>query len=186
MKRPDVTTNVMNWPEDRPEGKSDQFRKEVNAFSSDFLHRIDELPDPASAGEAEWSGPWAVAAVSLNGEVGFGVVRSGNASERTTPEAWFARRSDADVAAALLPALGTTDSCVLSEKPDNAGYGLSYRGERFGNMARYLPEAAELLSLAKFLVRSPAVLATLLLAAGPQATILVGQQLASRLRNQKR
>jgi hypothetical protein len=76
-----------------------------NAFTADFLHRLDEAPEPDGAHEADVAGPWAIRPVKYGGGTGFAVLREWESlDEGDVPYAVFRRRETALLAAAVLPA----------------------------------------------------------------------------------
>lgn len=151
------------------------------AFSEEFLKRLHERDDDSStAQEADLAGPWDVESASG----GYAVIRSGLGA--ADPLAFFSRRDNALLVAALLPAVGAEPLWGLSTEHTDEGFALETRwGDQWvvpaGFLSQYKPELVETLHLADSLIRSPRSLALLLEAAGPTALRLAGQYLAARL-----
>ena len=104
--------------------------------------------------------------------------------------ALYRRRSEALLAAAVLPAVPQPSPYHLADRPKRLGYPLHLHRHHIGHLSR-LGEgeaAAErrdvLLShlhLARYLVANPEALALLLEAAGPEALPVLGRALARRV-----
>jgi hypothetical protein len=117
-----------------------------NAFTGDFLARLDELVEPDGAREADLAGPWVIRPVPYRGGTGFALLRewesvkdsdaSGGASDSggdsagdsggagDVPYAIFRRRETALLAAAVLPATGRDPLFRLDTEPDAHGFPL--------------------------------------------------------------
>jgi hypothetical protein len=96
-----------------------------NAFTADFLNRLDETAEPDGAHEADVAGPWAVRPVRYGGGTGFAVLREWESlDEGDLPYAVFRRREMALLAAAVLPATGREPLLRLATEPDAAGFPL--------------------------------------------------------------
>jgi hypothetical protein len=96
-----------------------------NAFTADFLNRLDEIGEPDSAHEADVSGPWAIRPVLYRGATGFALFREWESLEAgDVPYAVFRRRDLALLAAAVLPATGRELLIRLDTEPDADGFPL--------------------------------------------------------------
>src|SRR5579864_7818735 len=159
-----------------------------NAFTADFLRRLDEAGEPDGAHEADVAGPWAIRPVPYRGDTGFALLREWESLEAgDLPYAVFQRRETALLAAAVLPATGRDPLFRLDTEPDADGFALlaapaspagsaspasrpSARAASPASPAGHLRDFDESLAgalhLAAALVRSPAALARLLEAAG--------------------
>jgi len=113
---------------------SESDRRRENAFTIDFLKRLDEIGEPDGAHEADVAGPWAVRPVLYRGGPGFAVLREweslpegaeraeGAARAGDIPYAVFRRREVALLAAAVLPATGRELLFRLDTEPDADGF----------------------------------------------------------------
>jgi hypothetical protein len=100
-------------------------RRSRNAFTADFLSRMDEIGEPDGAHEADVAGPWVIVPVRQPGGSGFAVLREWESLEDgDLPYATFRRRETALLAAALLPATGREPLYRLATDPDPAGFPL--------------------------------------------------------------
>ncbi len=101
--------------------ESDHGRR--NAFTADFLERLDEIGEPDGAHEADVAGPWVVRRVPYQGGTGFALLREWESPEAgDVPYAVFARRDVALLAAAVLPATGRELIFRLETEPDVEGF----------------------------------------------------------------
>ena len=112
---------------------SESDRRHGNAFTADFLQRLDEIGEPDGAHEADVAGPWVVRPVLYGGATGFAVLREweslahgadGVAGAGDAPYAVFRRRELALLAAAVLPATGRELLFRLDTEPDADGFPL--------------------------------------------------------------
>lgn len=118
---------------------SESDRRLGNAFTVDFLQRLDEIGEPDGAHEADVAGPWAVRPVRYLGGTGFAVLReweslpegaegaggagAGHAQNPPdVPYAVFRRREVALLTAAVLPATGRELLFRLETEPDAHGF----------------------------------------------------------------
>ena len=113
---------------------SESDRHHGNAFTVDFLKRLDEIAEPDGAHEADVAGPWAVRPILYRGGTGFAVLREWESTEVETdgaggagragdiPYAVFRRREVALLAAAVLPATGRELLFRLDTEPDADGF----------------------------------------------------------------
>jgi hypothetical protein len=100
-------------------------RRSRNAFTTDFLSRVDEIGEPDGAHEADVAGPWVIVPVRQRGGAGFAVLREWESLEDgDLPYAIFRRRETALLAAAMLPATGREPVYRLATDPDPAGFPL--------------------------------------------------------------
>jgi hypothetical protein len=99
--------------------------------------------------------------------------------------ATFRRRSDALLAAAVLPAVAAPTPYRLKDKPKRLGYPLHDHDRHVGHVQRLEPErrAAVLshLHLARYLAAHPDALALLLEAVGAEALPVLGRALGRRV-----
>jgi len=96
-----------------------------NAFTAEFLQRLDESSEPDGAHEADVAGPWAVRPVLYRGAPGFALLREWESLEAgDVPYAVFSRREVALLAAAVLPATGRELLFRLDTEPDADGFPL--------------------------------------------------------------
>lgn len=169
-----------------------------NAFTVDFLARLDELAEPDGAHEADVAGPWRIQPVPYRGGSGFALLREWESLEAgDAPYAVFCRRELALLAAAVLPATGREALFRLGTEPDAHGFPLvalvalteerSAPGAPPGNPVGHLRDFDEALAdglrLAAALVRSPLALARLLEAAGQVALEQAGRILDRDIRH---
>ena len=173
-----------------------------NAFTTDFLHQLDQAGEPDGAREADVAGPWVVRRIHYQGAVGFAVLRDWeNPQDGDPPCAVFRRRETALLAAAVLPALGREPLYRLATEPDGAGFPLhAGSGAKdpalvpitvavtatphpgiAGHLRDFDEDLATALQLVAALVRSPLSLASLLEAAGHVAVEQAGRILATRI-----
>jgi hypothetical protein len=110
---------------------SESDRRQGNAFTVDFLTRLDEIGEPDGAHEADVAGPWVVRPVLYRGGTGFAVLReweslreegAGGAGKGDVPYAVFRRRELALLTAAVLPATGRELLFRLDTEPDAHGF----------------------------------------------------------------
>jgi hypothetical protein len=159
-----------------------------NAFTQEFLSRLDLLAEPDGAHEATLAGPWEVRAWSLQGDQRYAVVRRWESQELgDAPFALFARRETALLAAAVLPAVGRDPLFLLGRErrrvPAAAmpGFALVSGGEETGCVCNFDEDFVAALHVAAALVRSPEGLANLLEAAGFLALEQAGSLLVRRI-----
>src|SRR5258708_5363709 len=145
---------------------SESDRRQGNAFTVEFLQRLDEIGEPDGAHEADVAGPWTIRPVLYRGATGFAVLREWESLENgdgdgagDVPYAVFGRREVALLAAGVgsLPAAA-------------------------GHLRDFDEALAGALHLAAALVRSPVALAWLLEAAGHVALEQAGRILDRRVR----
>jgi hypothetical protein len=104
---------------------SESDRGSHNAFTAEFLNRLDEAAEPDGAHEADVAGPWAIRPVLYDGGTGFAVLREWESlDDGDVPYAIFRRRETALLAAAVLPATGREPLFRLATEPDAAGFPL--------------------------------------------------------------
>jgi hypothetical protein len=105
-----------------PAGSEQRHR---NAFTAEFLNRLDESGEPEGAHEADVAGPWAIRQVPYLGGSGFALLREWESLEGgDVPYAIFGRREHALLAAAVLPATGREPLFRLATDPDADGFPL--------------------------------------------------------------
>jgi len=152
-----------------------------NAFRRTFLTGLDERDEPDSAGEADYDGPWAVLPCRRQGKDGFGVFRQHERPPGDRPEAWFHRREQALLAVAMLPALARDPHYRVSTEGEAEGFLVRQAGDPVGYFTTFNEPLAHAMHVGECLLRSPAALASLLLALGTNAFRLVGRILVERL-----
>jgi hypothetical protein len=143
-----------------------------NVFTREFLERLDEANEPATASEAEVAGVAGVEPVPG----GFGLFLTGESPERGhEPVAVFRERWRAQVAAALLPGTGRDPLVVLRKDREPAGFAVlaGLDGDGRPDVVGYLRTFDEAWTSAmhatEVLLRSPECLAMFLKAAGKVA-----------------
>jgi hypothetical protein len=188
---------------------TDSHQTPRNAFTHDFLTRLDQAGEPDSAREADVTGPWAVRPVAYRGGTGFGLLREWESVEQgDVPYAVFRRREMALLAAAVLPASGREPLFRLRKQPDALGFELdavdragthptsaadgadaadltaaaAAPSTATGHVREFDEDFAAALHVAAAIVRSPLALARLLEAAGFVAVEQVGRILHRRIR----
>jgi hypothetical protein len=167
-----------------------------NAFTADFLNRLDESGEPDGAHEADVTGPWTIQPVSYRGSAGFALLREWESLEAgDAPYAVFRRRETALLAAAVLPATGRELLLRLDTEPDADGFPLlacpaagaaraapaGIAADPAGHLRDFDEGLAGALHVAAALVRSPTALARLLEAAGLVALEQAGRILDRRI-----
>jgi hypothetical protein len=160
-------------------------RRLGNAFTVEFLRRLDEIGEPDGAHEADVSGPWVVRPVLYRGGTGFAVLREWESMEAgagDVPYAVFGRREMALLAAAVLPATGRELLFRLDTEPDADGFPVIASVTPSGHLRDFDEGLAFALHLAAAMVRSPVALAWLLEAAGHVALEQAGRILDQRVR----
>lgn len=128
---------------------SESDRRRGNAFTVDFLQRLDEVGEPDGAHEADVAGPWSIRPVLYRGGTGYAVLREWESMEEAAaveeqgaagadmgtaqgtpgapgapdvPYAVFRRREMALLTAAVLPATGRELLFRLETEPDAYGF----------------------------------------------------------------
>ncbi|HYG65489.1 MAG TPA: hypothetical protein VEL74_23105 [Thermoanaerobaculia bacterium] len=157
-----------------------------NVFTRDFLERLDEADEPATASEAEVAGVAGVEPVSG----GFGLFLTGESSERGhEPMAVFREQWRAKVAAAVLPGTGRDPLVVLRKEREASGFavlaGLDGGGQPdvVGHLRTFDEAWASAMHVAEALLRSPDCLALFLKAAGKVALERTGTLLDRQVRD---
>jgi hypothetical protein len=154
----------------------------LNAFSARYLAAVQELDDPATAHEADTSGP-----LALVEEEGQTALYRGweSSAQGDTPLAVFRRRETALLFQAIWPAVGRNTLYRLADLPATGGYGLEEDGQRVGSLRDFDPGAVLGGHFAAYLARTPLSLALLVEAAGPTAQKHVGRILLARVLGEK-
>jgi hypothetical protein len=147
-----------------------------NAFAPHFLARFDPEDDPATATEAQSAGPWKVEPHPAGG---WSVRRRWEGAGGAPPVAVFVHRQPALLAATALPLAGRDAAYRLGKQPTERGFPVALHGRPAGHLPWFDDELVRALDLLDALARSPAALASLLLAAGPSALRLTGAALAA-------
>jgi len=142
-------------------------RRSKNAFSEEFLTRLDTLDKVGSALEAELAGPWKVLAI----EEGFGLYEQWQDVE-DSPIAVFTDEATALKFSAALSAASREPLFSQDSEPDPEGRFkvTSSQGRQEGWISHFQVRAVDLAHMADYCARSPVALAALLLAAG-EATL---------------
>jgi len=142
-------------------------RRSKNAFSEEFLTRLDALDEVGSALEAELAGPWKVLAI----EEGFGLYEQWQDKE-DAPIAVFTDEATALKFSAALSAASREPLFSQDSEPDPEGRFkvTSSQGRQEGWISHFQVRAVDLAHMADYCARSPVALAALLLAAG-EATL---------------
>lgn len=150
-------------------------QRSKNAFSEEFLTRIDTLDEVGSALEAELAGPWKVLAI----EEGFGLYEEWQDAE-DSPIAVFTDKATALKFSAALSASGREPLFSQQSEPDAEGrfHVLSPQGRSEGWISHFQVRAVDLAHMADYCSRSPAALAALLRAAGEATLRKAGEILA--------
>ena len=157
-----------------------------NAFAEEFLESFGERDEPITAAEAECAGPWWTRPVPGQPGVTAVLRRWEDVEQGDVPEAVFRQAERALLMCALLPALDREPLFHLSSEQDAEGFALTAMHGREGAQVagwvrRYEPRLAEALHLCESIIRSPAALASLLVAAGPAAIEQAGRILAREI-----
>lgn len=142
-----------------------------NAFDPAFLDRFGAEDQPPST-EADTAGPWRVE--SAPG--GWGVFAEGE----DEPEAVFAERELALLAAAALPASGAADRFHLQDQPERP-YPVRDHGQPVGTVRWWRDDLIQTMSHLSVLARSPASMAYLLEASGAMTLERTGRVLQHRV-----
>ncbi len=176
-------------------------RTPQNAFTEDFLRRLDQEGEPDGAHEADVAGPWVIRPVPYLGGTGFALWREWESADTgDVPYAVFSRRDTALLAAAVLPATGRERLCRLGSEPDEEGFPVQVAGTPeaghspvppapagrpsplpAGHLRDFDEDLAAALHLVEALVRSPLALARLIEAAGYVAIEKAGRILHRRI-----
>lgn len=150
----------------------------VAVFTPQVLDLLHERDEPATALEAEMSGPWRIVPLP---DGGFGVARWGEPELGTEPYARFADRQLALLAAAGLACLARGGTFRVETDGGSSGYPLLREGEEVGLLRVFAADLAPVLDAFEGLLRSPDALARLLEAAGATALKRAGDLLGLRL-----
>ena len=157
-------------------------RLKPSVFSPEFLHRVsDRETPPLSAPEAMWAGPWKVEAC---GDENFAVVRQSGGA----PEAVTERHDIALLLGAVFPVVGR-DPLYRLEREDANGRDVAALKtlmgvsgfSTIGQLSAFHEDVVQPLSVAEYLLRSPASLALLLEAAPFETLEQVDALLARRV-----
>jgi hypothetical protein len=154
-----------------------------NAFSRDFLRRLDERDEPITSAEADMAGPWSVE--PLVGR-GFGLFRAGERPPRGfSPYAIFPDRFLALLAAAALPGTGREPLLSLARDPDPDDQGYAVRlddGTVVGHLLQFDQTLLEAINGLVGVLRVPGSLAFVMEAAGAITLERAGAILEERVR----
>jgi hypothetical protein len=151
-----------------------------NAFAAEFLERLAERDEPASAGEAETAGTAQIVPVPQGG---FAVLGEGlSLAEGDRPVAILRDRSAALLVAAALPASGREPTYRLGKEADELGFPLYEQGRIVGHLACFDESLVAGFNHFDILTRTPASLAQLLEAGGCLGLARAGRLLERRTR----
>lgn len=142
-----------------------------NAFDPEFLERFGQEDQPPST-EADTAGPWRVEPAPG----GWGVLAEGE----DEPEAVFAERELALLAAAALPASGAADRFHLENRPDRP-FPVRDHGQPAGSVRWWRDELISTMNHLAVLTRSPSCMAHLLEASGAMTLERTGRVLEHRI-----
>ena len=147
-----------------------------NAFTSEFLARLDQQDEPLTAAQADVAGPWIVVPIP---SPGWAVLRRGESlAAGHVPRAVFLHRERALLAAAVLPGTGFDRLFRLQHERSPEGYAVESGGQIIGYLRNYDPELAAAMHMAEALVRLPESLTRVLEASGAVALETAGRLLA--------
>ena len=157
---------------------------EPNVFSHEFLQLVYKQEEvPIGTREATWAGPWRVE----QHQEGYAVLRESDGK----PEAVTEYRETAAVMAAVFPMVGRENLYCLEsvEDGDYRAVLKSVLGDRgwttLGRLRLCYEGIAERMSVAEYLLRSPAALAFLLEVAPYETLQQAGTIVAKRLANRQ-
>src|SRR5882724_8570277 len=146
-----------------------------NAFTPEFLARLDQQDEPLTAAQADVAGPWIVVPIP---SPGWAVLRRGESlAAGDVPRAVFAHRERALLAAAVLPGTGFDRLFRLQHERSPEGYAVESNGQVVGHLRHFDPELATAMHIAESLVRLPECLTRLLAASGAVALETAGRLL---------
>ena len=146
-----------------------------NAFTPEFLARLDQQDEPLTAAQADVAGPWIVVPIP---SPGWAVLRRGESlAAGDVPRAVFVHRERALLAAAVLPGTGFDRLFRLQHERSPEGYAVESNGQVVGHLRHFDPELATAMHIAESLVRLPECLTRLLAASGAVALETAGRLL---------
>ena len=147
-----------------------------NAFTPEFLARLDQQDEPLTAAQADVAGPWIVVPIP---SPGWAVLRRGESlAAGDVPRAVFVHRERALLAAAVLPGTGFDRLFRLQHERSPEGYAIVSGSEIIGHLEQYNPEMLAAMHTAEVFARVPESLAQLLEASGTVALASAGRLLA--------
>ncbi|HZF13345.1 MAG TPA: hypothetical protein VFE33_31525 [Thermoanaerobaculia bacterium] len=146
-----------------------------NAFTPEFLARLDQHDEPLTAAQADVAGPWIVVPVP---SPGWAVLRQGESlAAGDVPRAVFLHRERALLAAAVLPGTGFDRLFRLQHERSPEGYAVESGGQVVGYLHHYDPELVTAMHTAESLTRLPECLTRVLEASGAVALERTGRLL---------
>ena len=149
-------------------------------FVKEFLGRLGERNEPASAAEADVAGPWDIEELRYTC---YGLYRRGESSAGGhRPAATCKDRALALLAAAALPGTGREPLFHLQKNPTPEGYVLEAGAEVVAHLAYFDEKLVEALHVLECVLRSPEAIAHILEAAGAVALERAGAILGGRFR----
>jgi len=146
-----------------------------NAFTPEFLARLDQHDEPLTAAQADVAGPWIVVPVP---SPGWAVLRQGESlAAGDVPRAVFLHRERALLAAAVLPGTGFDRLFRLQHERSPEGYAVESGGQVVGYLHHYDPELVTAMHTAESLTRLPECLTRVLESSGAVALERTGRLL---------
>jgi hypothetical protein len=146
-----------------------------NAFTPEFLARLDQQDEPLTAAQADVAGPWIVVPIP---SPGWAVLRRGESlAAGHVPRAVFLHRERALLAAAVLPGTGFDRLFRLQHERSLEGYAVESSGQVVGHLSHYDPELLTAMHTAEALARLPECLTRMLEASGAVALETAGRLL---------
>lgn len=143
-----------------------------NAFSREYLERLQEGNETLGSGESEAAGPW-----ELRHQEGvYPLFRSWEGFEHgDSPEAVFQLREAGLLFYAVRPAAGRDPLFRSLEPATERGFAVVSNGEVVGHLRFFNPDWLHAAHVAACLARSPLAMAALLQAGGPDFQEQVGR-----------
>jgi len=160
---------------DHEDGSTPRPSQPSNAFTPEFLARLDQQDEPLTAAQADVAGPWIVVPIP---SPGWAILRRGESlAAGDVPRAVFHHRERALLAAAVLPGTGFDRLFRLQHERGPEGYAVESGGQVVGYLRNYDPELVTALHTAESLARLPECLTRVLEASGAVALETAGRLL---------
>jgi hypothetical protein len=151
-------------------------RRPSNAFTPEFLARLNQQDEPLTAAQADVAGPWVVLQIP---SPGWGIFRRGESpAAGDLPRAVFRHRERALLAAAVLPGTGLDRLFRLQHERSAEGYAVESGDQVVGYVRHYDPDLLSALHTVEALARLPESLTRFLAACGAVALETAGRRLA--------
>ncbi|HZF07903.1 MAG TPA: hypothetical protein VFE33_03845 [Thermoanaerobaculia bacterium] len=151
-----------------------------NAFTPEFLARLDQQDEPLTAAQADVAGPWIVVPIP---SPGWAVLRRGESlAAGDIPRAVFVHRERALLAAAVLPGTGFDRLFRLQHERSPEGYAVESGGQVVGHLHHFDPELVTALHTAETVIRLPECLTRVLEASGAVTLETAGRMLVEEER----